>query len=66
MLLVLPVGRSPPRGAVIEATVRVAEPRPEQDGFDERAWLARQGVHVVLEASSWRQIGRRGGIAGVR
>ena len=64
VLLVLPVGRSPPRGAVIEATVRVAEPRPEQDGFDERAWLARQGVHVVLEASSWRQIGRRGGIAG--
>ena len=65
VLVVLPVGRSPPRGAVIEATVRVAEPRPEQDGFDERAWLARQGVHVVLESSSWRQIGRRGGIAGV-
>jgi competence protein ComEC len=64
VLLVLPVGRSPPRGAVIEATVRVAEPRPEQDGFDERAWLARQGVHVVLEASGWHQIGRRGGIAG--
>jgi competence protein ComEC len=64
VLLVLPVGRSPPRGAVIEATVRVAEPRPEQDGFNERAWLARQGVHVVLEASGWHQIGRRGGIAG--
>jgi hypothetical protein len=29
VLLVLPVGRSPPRGAVIDATVRVAEPRPE-------------------------------------
>ena len=49
---------------ILEATVRVAEPRPEQDGFDERAWLARQGIHVVLEASSWRQVGRRGGIAG--
>ena len=65
VLLVLPVGRSPPRGAIIEATVRVAEPRPEEDGFDERAWLARQGIHVVLESTSWRQIGRRGGIAGV-
>jgi competence protein ComEC len=64
VLLVLPVGRSPPRGAILEATVRIAEPRPAQDGFDERAWLARQGIHVVLEASSWRQIGRRGGIAG--
>jgi competence protein ComEC len=65
VLLVLPLGRSPPRGAVLRATVRVAEPRPEQDGFDERAWLARQGIHVVLHASSWRQIGRRGGILGL-
>jgi competence protein ComEC len=65
VLLVLPVGRSPPRGAIVEATVRIAEPRPEQHGFDERAWLARQGIHAVLEASSWRQVGRRGGIAGL-
>ena len=65
VLLVLPVGRSPPRGAILEATVRVAEPRPEKDGFDERAWLARQGIHVVLEASSWREVGRRGGIGGL-
>ena len=33
-------------------------------GFDERAWLARQGVHVVLRGSAWRQVGRRGGIQG--
>ncbi len=65
VLLVLPVGRSPPRGAILEATVRVGEPRSEEDGFDERGWLARQGIHVVLEASSWRQVGRRGGIAGL-
>jgi competence protein ComEC len=64
VLLVLPVGRSPPRGAILEATVRVLEPRPAKDGFDERAWLARQGIHVVLEASSWRQVGRRGGLLG--
>src|SRR5262245_10276696 len=65
VLLVLPVGRSPPRGAILDATVRVEEPRPEQDGFDERAWLARQGIHVVLDTSSWRQIGRRGGLQGL-
>ena len=65
VLLVLPVGRSPPRGAILEASVRVAEPRPEEDGFDERAWLGRQGIHVVLEASSWREVGRRGGLAGL-
>ena len=64
VLLILPVGRSPPRGAILEASVRVAEPRPEDNGFDERAWLARQGIQVVLEASSWREVGRRGGLAG--
>jgi len=65
VLLVLPVGRSPPaRGAILEASVRVTEPRPAENGFDEQAWLERQGVHVVLEASSWRERGRRGGIAG--
>jgi competence protein ComEC len=65
VLLVLPVGRSPPRGTVLEASVRVSEARPSRDGFDERQWLARQGIHVVLEASSWRPVGRRGGIAGL-
>ena len=65
VLLVLPVGRSPPRGAVLEATVRIANPRPPSDGFDEGVWLARQGIHVVLDASTWRQVGRRGGIAGL-
>ncbi len=65
VLLVLPAGRSPPRGTVLDATVTVQEPRPEQDGFDERAWLARQGIHVVLDASSWHEIGRRGGLQGL-
>lgn len=64
VLLVLPVGRSPPRGALIEATVRIAEPRAERNGFDERGWLARQAAHVVLHASSWREVGRRGGVGG--
>ena len=66
VLLVLPVGRSPPaRGTILEASVRVDEPRPEDDGFDERRWLARQGIHVVLDASRWRELGRRGGLAGL-
>jgi competence protein ComEC len=65
VLLTLPVGRSPPRGAVLEADVHIAEPRPPENGFDERAWLARQGIHVVLEARDWRQVGRRGGVPGL-
>ncbi len=66
VLLVLPVGRSPPRGAILETVVRVTEPREADDGgFDERAWLARQGVHVVLRGAAWRQVGRRGGVAGI-
>ena len=64
-LVVLPVGRSPPRGAIVEAVVRVTEPRPADGGFDERAWLGRQGIHVVLRAGAWRQTGARGGIAGI-
>jgi competence protein ComEC len=64
VLLTLPVGRSPPRGAIVEAVVRVTEPRPAENGFDERAWLARQGIHVVLKASSWHQASRRGGVSG--
>jgi len=65
VLLVLPVGRSPPRGAILETLVRVTEPRPATNGFDERAWLARQGIHVVLRGSTWREVGRRGGVAGL-
>ena len=65
VLLLLPVGRSPPRGAILETAVRVGEPREADGGFDERAWLARQGIQVVLRGGAWRQIGARGGIAGL-
>ncbi|MCS7007509.1 MAG: ComEC/Rec2 family competence protein, partial [Gaiellaceae bacterium] len=65
-LLTLPVGRSPPRrGAIADCAVRLAEPRGEERGFDERAWLARQGAHVVLRARGCAERGRRGGIAGL-
>jgi competence protein ComEC len=65
-MLELPLGRSPPQGAVVELRVRVRAPRPAKDGFDERAWLGRRGVHAVLRGDDdWRVVGRRGGIAGL-
>jgi competence protein ComEC len=63
--LALPAGKTPPIGAVLELNAKVELPAgPSAGGFDQRAWLARQGIHVVLHASSWRQVGRRGGIGG--
>ena len=64
-LLELPVGRSPPQGAILIFRARVDAPRGPEDGFDERSWLARRGVHVVLHGGDWRIVGRRGGIGGV-
>ena len=65
VLLELPVGRSPPQGAVLAFRAKVDAPRGPEDGFDERSWLARRGVHVVLHGGDWRIVGRRGGIGGV-
>jgi competence protein ComEC len=65
VLLELPVGRSPPQGAVLATRVQVTAPRGPSDGFDERAWLARRGVHVVLRGGDWRIVGRRGGLGGL-
>ena len=65
VLLELPLGRSPPQGAVLELRATVAAPRGPEDGFDERGWLARRGVHVVLHGRDWRMVGRRGGIGGL-
>ena len=65
VLLELPLGRSPPQGAILELRATVAAPRGPEDGFDERGWLARRGVHVVLHGRDWRIVGRRGGIGGV-
>jgi len=60
----LPPGRAPPQGALIEAVVRVVRPHGKEDGFDEAAYLRRQGVHVVLRAGSYRIVGARGGVGG--
>lgn len=65
-LLELRSGRAPPRGAVLEIVrARPVAPRGPETGFDERAWLARRGIHVVLRAERASVVGRRGGIGGV-
>jgi competence protein ComEC len=64
VLLRLPSGRSPPQGALLELTGEIRRPRGPSDGFDERTWLRRRGVHVVVHASRWRIVGHRGGLAG--
>ena len=66
VLLELPAGRAPPQGAVLDLLARPVAPRGPETGFDERGWLARSGVHVVLRGGSgWREVGRRGGIGGI-
>jgi competence protein ComEC len=65
--LELPPRRGLPQGAVLDlvASVRRPSSAAEPGEFDERAYLRRQGVHVVLRASSYRIIGRRGGVGGL-
>jgi competence protein ComEC len=67
--LELPLGRAPPQGARVRllAVVRLPRgPRASASGnaFDERTWLRRQGVHVVLHVDRWAVTGRRTGIGG--
>jgi competence protein ComEC len=64
VLLRLPPARSPPQGTLIELTGEIRAPRGPEDGFDERTWLRRRGVHVIVRAQRWRAVGRRGGLAG--
>ncbi len=63
--LELPLGRSPPQGAILALLAVVAAPKGPEHGFDERTWLRRQGVHVVLHVDRWQVIGHRGGLGGV-
>jgi ComEC/Rec2-related protein len=65
VLLELPHGRAPPQGARLSLVGVLRAPRGPSNGFDERAWLRRRGVHVVLRADAWRVVGRRGGLGGV-
>jgi predicted membrane metal-binding protein len=63
--LELPLGRAPPQGAILEALVVVRLPRGSDHGFDERTWLRRHGVHVVMHVDEWKLVGTRGGLGGL-
>ena len=65
--LELPSDRAPPQGAILELVVRVERPRraEREDSFDEAVYLGRRGVHVVLRATSFEIVGRRGGVGGL-
>ena len=65
VLLRLRPGRAPTQGAILDALGELAEPRSAQHGFDERRWLRRRGIHVVVRVDAWTEIGQRGGIGGV-
>jgi competence protein ComEC len=65
VLLELPLGRSPPRGARLQLTGELRAPPGPSNGFDEARWLRRQGIHAVLRGQTWHVVGRRGGLSGV-
>jgi competence protein ComEC len=63
--LQLKLSRAPPQGAVIDALVVIKLPPGPENGFDDRTWLWRHGIHVVLGVDEWAQIGSRGGLGGL-
>ena len=62
--LELPLGRAPPQGGVLEVRAEAKLPRGPSHGFDERTWLRRHGIHVVLAGGRWRLLGHRRGLGG--
>jgi competence protein ComEC len=62
--LELPLGRAPPQGGILEVRAEAKLPRGPSHGFDERTWLRRHGLHVVLAGDSWRLVGHRHGLGG--
>jgi competence protein ComEC len=62
VLLKLPRGRAPPQGAILEGPGELTPPHGPKNGFDERTWLRRHGVHVVLRVERWRVAGHRHGL----
>jgi competence protein ComEC len=59
-LLKLPPGRAPPQGAAVELLGVLKAP----SAF-ERNSLRRHGVHVVVRVTTWKVVGRRGGLGGL-
>ena len=64
-LIRLAPARPPPEGAILDGIGRLDAPKPARNGFDERRWLRRHGIHTVLHLDTWRVVGRRGGLGGV-
>jgi competence protein ComEC len=65
VLFRVPQGRAPPQGAIIETVGQLVVPRSSTSGFDERVWLRRRGIHLILRANRWRVVDRRGGVSGI-
>ena len=65
VLLRLEGADGPPRGSVLRVDGSLERPHGPDGGFDERAWLARQGVHAVLRLRDAEVVGSRGGLWGV-
>jgi ComEC/Rec2-related protein len=63
--LELPLGRAPPQGAILEVRAEAKLPHGPRHGFDERTWLRRRGMHVVLAGDRWRLVGHRHGLGGL-
>jgi competence protein ComEC len=61
----LPLGRAPPQGGIVSLLGVLRVPRGAQDGFDERLWLRRQGIHVVVKVDEWHLVGHRRGLGGL-
>jgi len=65
VLFRVPKGRAPPQGGIIETVGQLVVPRSATTGFDERVWLRRRGIHLILRADRWRLVDRRGGVSGI-
>ncbi|MSO47974.1 MAG: ComEC family competence protein [Thermoleophilia bacterium] len=65
VLLRINASRGPDRGSILRVGGTVSAPRGSQNGFDEQAWLAHQGIHAVLRVGTQRVVGRRGGLWGI-
>jgi competence protein ComEC len=64
-LIRLPLARPPPQGAIVDGIGRLEAPKPARNGFDERTWLRRHGIHTVLHLDDGAVVGHRGGIGGI-